>query len=328
LARQPELGVMLPLGWRGELTPLGDPPAQWGRLRELALTAEALDLDSVWVSDHLMTVPSVAGHDAVFECWTVTAALAQATTRVRLGQLASCPVFRSPALTAKIAATLDVISGGRLEWGVGAGWHEAEALAYGYEFPAAPARIALLEEHIDVVRALWTQPDVSHHGARFHLNDAQCDPKPVQRPHPPILVAGSGPRRTLRVVARLADRANWGGDPRTFSRTAAILRAHCDHIGRDLATIDLTWGGELFIRDHESDLRAQWRGAALQNDSFEAWRDRSLAGTPEQVAEKMHALVDVGCRAFIPWCHDSPADETLVRYATEVAPRVRRPGNA
>jgi alkanesulfonate monooxygenase SsuD/methylene tetrahydromethanopterin reductase-like flavin-dependent oxidoreductase (luciferase family) len=259
----------------------------------------------------------------VFECWTVVAALTEATQRVRLGQLASCARFRSPALAAKITACLDVMSGGRLEWGVGAGWYEGEALAYGYEFPPAPERIAALAEYVEVVRALWTQPDATYDGTHFSVRGAQCDPSPLQRPHPPVLVAGSGARRTLRVVARLADRANWGGDARAFADTAATLRSHCAEVDRDFDTIGLTWGGELFIRDSEAELRAGWQGAALQGDSFDAWSARSLAGTPQQVADKMRALLDVGCSAFIPWCHDFPSDETLQRYATEVAPLLR-----
>ena len=288
--RDVEFGVLVPLGWRGELAGLA-PDTPWERLRHLAILAEDLGLDSVWVSDHMMTVPGVAAGADVFECWSVASALAAATTRVRLGQLASCAVLRPPALTAKITACIDVMSGGRLEWGVGAGWHAAEALAYGYEFPGPAERIAALAEHVEVVRRLWTEPTVTYDGAHHQVHGAQCDPKPVQRPHPPVLVAGSGPRRTLRVVAHAADRANWGG--------------------------------ELFIRDRPSDLRTLWRGAALAHDSFDAWSERSLVGSPEYVAAKMVALIDAGCRAFIPWCHDFPAETTLRRYAEEVVPLVR-----
>jgi len=318
-----ELGVMVPLGWRGELAPIDGATAQWARVRDLALSAEALGLDSIWVSDHVMTVPSVATADSVFECWTTLSALAQATTRVRLGQLAGCAVLRPPTLVAKMTACVDVISGGRLDWGIGAGWYEGEALAYGYDFPSAPERIERLAEYVEVVTALWRDPVVHHAGRHFTVRGARCDPKPLQRPHPPVLVAGSGARRTLGVVARFADRANWGGDANDFARTAETLRAHCAAVGRDPDTIELTWGGELFIRDTVAELRSDWRGAALEGDSFEAWSARSLAGTPEQVAEKMRSLTEVGCRAFIPWCHDFPADTTLTRYATEVAPLLR-----
>ena len=127
----------------------------------------------------------------------------------------------------------------------------------------------------------------------------------------------------LRVVARLADRANWGGAPADFASTARVLARHCDDVGRDPAEIELTWGGELLIRETEAELRADWQGAALQADSYESWHARSLAGTPAQVAEKMEALVAAGATTFVPWCHDYPADETLRRYATEVAPMLR-----
>jgi F420-dependent oxidoreductase-like protein len=319
-----ELGVMVPLGWRGELASVGPADAQWNAVLDLALGAEELGLDSIWVSDHVMTVPSVPRPDAVFECWTTLSALAQATTIVRLGQLAGCAVLRPPTLLAKMAACVDVISAGRLEWGIGAGWYEGEALAYGYDFPAARIRIERLAEYIEVVTALWRDEVVDHVGEHFTVRGARCDPKPLQRPRPPVLVAGSGARRTLAVVARHADRANWGGEAAEFARTAATLREHCENIGRDPDEIELTWGGEMFIRDSDAELRAGWQGAALQGDSFEAWSARSLVGTPEQVARKMHALTDAGCRAFIPWCHDFPADTTLRRYATEVAPLLGR----
>jgi alkanesulfonate monooxygenase SsuD/methylene tetrahydromethanopterin reductase-like flavin-dependent oxidoreductase (luciferase family) len=320
--RDVEFGVLVPLGWRGELVGLA-PDTPWERLRHLAILAEDLGLDSVWVSDHVMAVPGVPAGADVFECWSVTSALAAATTRVRLGQLASCAVLRPPALTAKITACIDVMSGGRLEWGVGAGWHAAEAIAYGYAFPGPGERIAALAEHVEIVRRLWTEPTVTADGVYHQVHGAQCDPKPLQRPHPPVLVAGSGPRRTLRVVAHAADRANWGGDPEAFAATAAVLHAHCDDIGRDPTAIDLTWGGELFIRDRPAELRAEWQGAALQHDPFDAWSERSLVGNPEQVAATMVALIDAGCQAFIPWCHDFPSETTLRRYAEEVVPLVR-----
>jgi F420-dependent oxidoreductase-like protein len=322
--RQPvELGVMLPLGWRGELAGLGNPSAQWARVLELARLAEDLGLDSVWVSDHLMTVPGVRLGESVFECWTTLAALATTTRRVRLGQLAGCAVLRPPGLVAKSAAVVDVMSGGRLEWGIGAGWYEGEARAYGYSFPAAGERIERLAEYVEVVRSLWTRSPTSFAGRYFRLDAASCDPKPLQRPHPRILVAGAGPRHTLRVVARHADRANWGGDAERFAVTARILHEHCRDVGRDPAEIELTWGGELFLRDTPRELRTSWRGAALQGDSFDSWVGRSLAGDPTQVVARMTALVEAGVHAFIPWCHDFPSDDTLRRYATEVAPRFR-----
>src|SRR6186997_1687334 len=151
-------GTFIPQGWKMELAGIADPQDKWAKAVEIAVLADELGYDSLWVYDHFHNVPAPA-HEAVFKCWTTMAALAEATTTIRLGQMVSCTSYRPPTLTAKITACIDVISNGRLDWGVGAGWYQGEYAAYGYEFPEAKVRIGMLREAVEAVTALWTEPD-------------------------------------------------------------------------------------------------------------------------------------------------------------------------
>src|SRR6478752_10875941 len=172
-------GVFVPQVWKMELVSIEDPQAKWAKAVEVATLAEESGLDSLWVYDHFHNVP-VPAHETVFECWTTVAAISQRTSRIRLGQMVGCNGYRNPALLAKITSTVDVISGGRLEWGIGAGWYEGEFRGYGYEFAAAKDRIGMLRETVEIVKAMWSGPDVSYDGRYYQLQGAQCDPKPVQ----------------------------------------------------------------------------------------------------------------------------------------------------
>ncbi len=158
-------GVFVPQGWKLELAGVGDAGEQWERALALAELAEELGYDSVWVYDHVHNVPFPSG-ESVFECWTSLAAISQRTQRVRLGQMVGCASYRNPALLAKITSTLDVISGGRLDWGIGAGWYSQEYEAYGYPFPSNAERIRGLGETVEIVRALWSEPEVTYEGPR------------------------------------------------------------------------------------------------------------------------------------------------------------------
>jgi len=230
-----------------ELASIPDPPAKWAKTLEIAHLAEDLGFDSVWVYDHFHNVPSPS-HEAVFECWTTIAALSQATSRVRLGQMVGCAAYRNPGLLAKITSTVDVISGGRLDWGIGAGWYDHEFRAYGYDFLPAAERIRMLRETVEIVKAMWTEPDTSYDGRHFKIQGAQCDPKPLQQPHPPIWIGGGGEKLTLRVVARHATHSNWGGNPNEWAHKRDVLREHCADVGRDPDEITMTWSPEVFIR--------------------------------------------------------------------------------
>jgi F420-dependent oxidoreductase-like protein len=315
-------GVFIPQGWKMEYAGYGTASDQWRRSVEIAQLAERLGLDSVWVYDHFHNVPKPA-HETVFECWTTLAAISQLTTRIRLGQMVGCNLYRPPTLLAKITSTLDVISGGRLEWGIGAGWYENESRGYGYEMPAPRVRIGMLRESVEIVRSMWTQSETSYSGEYYQTHRANCDPKPLQNPHPPIWIGGGGEQLTLRVVAQHADWSNFGGTPEEFSRKRDVLRQHCDKVGRDESTIRKSWSPEILIRERESELRDLQR-TGLRRESFEDWRAANLIGTREEVAEKISLYRELGCSGFIPWCVDYPNSQTLEAFA-DIAMAMRQP---
>ncbi|TML42629.1 MAG: LLM class F420-dependent oxidoreductase [Actinobacteria bacterium] len=314
-------GVFIPQGWKMELSTIPDPEGKWAKAVEMATLAEELGYDSLWVYDHFHNVPRPA-HEAVFECWTTLAAISQRTSRIRLGQMVGCNSYRQPSLLAKITSTLDVISGGRLDWGIGAGWYENEYQGYGYEFAPPRVRIGMLREAVEIVRSMWTEPETTYDGRYYQLRRANCDPKPVQRPHPPVLIGGGGEQLTLRVVARLADRSNFGGKPHEFAHKCEVLKQHCKEVGRDYDEIEKTMSGEVFVRQTEAELVAAG-SKSLWGEPLESWREGNLVGTPDQVAEKIQRYVELGCTSFMPWCSDYPSDETVRLLAAKVIPQFR-----
>ena len=321
MAHPSTFGVFVPQGWKMELAAIDGAEAKWAKTVEVAELAEQLGYDSLWVYDHVHNVPRPA-HEAVFECWTTIAAISQRTSRIRLGQMVGCASYRNPGLLAKITSTVDVISGGRLDWGIGAGWYENEYTAYGYEFPEPKVRIGMLRETVEIVRSMWTEPDTTYDGRYFQLRGAQCDPKPLQQPHPPILIGGGGEQLTLRVVARLADRANFGGKPEEWARKREVLQGHCRDVGRDEDEIEKTWSPEVFVRETEAEIDAAG-SRSFWGEPAESWRAGNLVGTPEQVAEKVQRYVDLGCTSFMPWCSDYPDTTTLRLFADQVIPSFR-----
>jgi F420-dependent oxidoreductase-like protein len=313
-------GAFVPQGWKTELVAIEGAENKWAKAVEVAEAAEALGYDSLWVYDHVHNVP-VPAHEAVFECWTTLAAISQRTSRVRLGQMVGCASYRNPGLLAKVAANVDVISGGRLDWGIGAGWYEQEYRAYGYDFPPARDRIAMLRETVEIVRSLWTEPDTSYSGKHFTLSGAQCDPKPLQDPHPPILIGGGGEQLTLRVVARLADRSNFGGKPEEFAHKCEVLKRHCDAVGRDYDEIEKTWSPEIHVRETEAELRAV--GGSTFGEPFDSWQAGNLVGTPQQVIDKVGAYREMGVSSIIAWNRDYPSTDTLTLVGEQVIPAFR-----
>ena len=220
------------------------PTCSYAELERFWRLADELGFYGVWDYDHFYG-PDAIG-DAVardyrkdtLEAWTTLAAMATVVKRARVGCLVTGVTYRNPAVLAKMAVTVDHISGGRLEFGLGAAWHEAEHRGYGIPFPGAGERIAILDEALRVIKALWTEDTASFDGQHFRLEDAICNPKPVQKPHPPIVVAGQGAKKSLRVVATHADEWNGTGiEPAEWSRISHVLTSHCDAIGRDPGAI-------------------------------------------------------------------------------------------
>ena len=220
-----------------------DPAGIFEAVKTKALWAESHGF--VWFSvlDHMIQIPRVGAPDEpVIEGWTALAALAAVTSRIRLATLCTAVGYRNPAHLAKIAASVDVISGGRLTLGIGAGFFQEEYRQYGWEFPLRPAtRIRQMEEAVRLILTMWAQKRTTFRGQYFHVEDAILEPKPIQTPHPPVLIAGGGEQMTLRAVARLADACNIvDGDLADVRHKLAVLRRHCDAEGRDYDTIEKT----------------------------------------------------------------------------------------
>lgn len=203
------------------------------QLRGFWQLADEAGFDSCWVMDHFATL-GARDDGPIFETWTLLAAMAQVTTRTRIGCAVVGNTYRHPGVLAKMAVTVDHLSGGRLEFGIGAGWAENEHTMLGLEFGTRSDRADRLEEGVQIIRSLWTQSRTTFGGRHYRLQDAVAEPKPVQRPHPPIWVGGSGPKRTLLIAARYADVWNAaGGSPEQVAVSSAILDQHCADIGRD-----------------------------------------------------------------------------------------------
>lgn len=238
-----KVGLMAPQGWKGEYAGW-DPAAAWARTLELAAGAEALGFESLWVFDHFHTVPEPTD-EITFESFTTLGALAHATRRVRLGHMVVCTGFRNPGLTAKMASTLDVLSNGRFELGIGAGWKEDEWLAYGYGFPALHERLETLGEHLEIITRMLAPGRATFHGVHTSVADAVNVPKGIQ-PHIPLIVGGNGRNVTFRYAARFADEANLVYvDPERVAELLPVLRQRCEEIGRDPATLRVS----LYSRD-------------------------------------------------------------------------------
>ncbi len=237
-----KIGAIVPQGWVGEYDGW-QPLDAWRRTTEVAKQADALGFDAIWLFDHFHTVPRPTD-EITFESFTSLSALAALTTRVRLGHIVICTAFRNPALTAKMISTMDSISGGRMELGIGAGWKRDEWLAYGYGFPETKERLARLRDDLEVIAAMLAGDKHQHatfDGQYSSVRDARNIPKPIQQPRVPIMVGGNGPNVTWRLAARLADELNLDGmTPAEVDEALPVIRSRCEEIGRDPATLAIS----------------------------------------------------------------------------------------
>ena len=303
----------------GLLIPQGDVDA--GVLRAIAQRAEARGFHSLWVYDHLYNYPS-AEQPAVLEAFTLMSLLAGWTQSIRLGTLVLCDGYRNPALTAKMAATLDALSGGRLEFGYGAGWHEEEHRGYGYPFAPAGERIARMEEGLEIIKALWKGTPATVHGQHYRVDNALCLPTPVQSPRPPITIGGGGERVLLRAVARHADVWNYFPIPLPdYERKRAALHRHCADLGRDPATIDQSLMVPLATAAAEKDVRNQLE-AARRAGGVWSYDDQLVQGTPDIVGPRLRDYVRRGVTLFVLVLPD-PTDLAQIDFiAREIIPEL------
>jgi F420-dependent oxidoreductase-like protein len=234
-----KIGVIVPQGWTGEYRGRSAVDA-WARTRTVAKQSEALGFESIWLFDHFHTVPRPT-LEITFEAFTSLAALAAATERVRVGHVVLCAAYRNAALTTKMISTLDAISAGRAELGLGAGWKRDEWRAYGYGFPDAPERLAILKDTLEVARAMMTEDRATYAGKHLHIDGAINRPQPVQQPRVPIMVGGNGPNVTWRLAARYADELNLDGlTPAEVKDALPTIAARCEEIGRDPASLSVS----------------------------------------------------------------------------------------
>ena len=291
---------------------------------ELWQTAERLGYDWASVSDHLSRLAVFGAHDTDpwLEAWTQLAALAQATSRIRVGTLVSCVGYRHPAVLAKMAATLDVISGGRLELGLGAGYAEAEYRMYGLPFPSAAVRLAQLDEALQVCKLLWTHERSDFLGEHFRLDGAVCEPKPLQRPHPPIWVGGMGEQKTLRIVAEHAD--GWNAFPLPVDQLAhklSVLADHCQKIGRDVGTIGKQLVVSAIVRPTSAGARAELPTFAEERQvPPERAAQMAIVGSPEDVAAQLRPYAALGFGMFVLMERNPVDHETVQLFIQQVAP--------
>ncbi len=276
---------------------LGIQTAQYGAelsdILTVWLAAERLGYRSAWLMDHF--VPVVApSTEPMLEAWTALSALLAQTSTIRGGVLVSANTFRHPAVLARMAATVDRLSGGRLEVGLGAAWNADEHRANGIPFPGTRDRLEMLDEACQLLRLLWTQPVADFDGRHYRIVAAPCEPKPVQA-HLPLLVGGRGERRTLRIVAQRADRWNGSGSVDMLSHSADVLRGHCADVGRDPATIALTVMNEFHLTSDAADARRRLDHAArFRNLTIDEIRPRVWIGGPGEIAERIGGFAAAG----------------------------------
>ncbi|MDR1993896.1 MAG: LLM class flavin-dependent oxidoreductase [Nitrososphaerota archaeon] len=287
----------------------------YSELKNIVLECERLGYDSIWLDDHLMY-----GNAPILECMTTLSALAAITHKIRLGILVTCNAHRNPALIAKTAATIDIISKGRLEFGMGAGTQASEHRAYGFSFPLPSVRIAQLEEAIEVTQRLWTQPKANYYGKYYTLKDAMCEPKPQQKPHPPITVGGGGEKHTLRVAAKYADRIDWGFLPsiEMYRKKLSILKQNCELIGRDFHQIELScWpSGQILLAGDQTTLQEKIAKYKPVNISLDAFKQYTLIGTAKDCQPIFQPYIDLGVTYFLLYFADFPSLDGLRLFKT------------
>ncbi|MCW4029855.1 MAG: TIGR03560 family F420-dependent LLM class oxidoreductase [Candidatus Bathyarchaeota archaeon] len=309
----PKFGVFLPFYAFHAPTP----QEHFRQLKNIVLEAEQLGYDSVWLDDHLMYKEM-----PILESWSTLSALAAVTSRIRLGTMVTCNLHHNPAVLAKAAATLDCISDGRLEFGLGAGVQEAEHLAYGFGFPKAGVRVQMLREALEVVTALWEQKKATYAGKYYLVKDAVCEPKPLQKPHPPITVGGTGDK-LLRVTAQYADRFDWGFLPSIdeYKRKLIVLEAHCNSLGRNPNEIERScWpSGQILIAPDQSALTEKLAKYKSPNQTLEDYKKYTMTGTPKECIEQLQGYRNLGVSYFMLFFADLPNLEGLRVFAQEVA---------
>lgn len=312
-------GLFIPQGWRLDLV---DIPTQqhWPVMKDLATYADDGAWDSLWVYDHFHTVP-VPTDEATHEAWSLMSAYAATTSRIKLGQMCTAMSYRNPVYLAKVAATADIISGGRIQMGIGGGWYEHEWRAYGYGFPSAGVRLGRLDEGVQIMRDAWRDGRVSFDGKYYQVDDAIVAPKPLQENSIPLWIAGGGEKVTLRIAAKYAQYTNFTSAPDGFAHKSEVLAGHCREVGTDYDAIVRSANFNAVIGDSEADVKdriARLRDrqvpvageAAVDAMLSTMSAPESASGTPEQVVEKLQRMRDLGCEYAILYFPEAAYDRS------------------
>ncbi|XBH20610.1 LLM class F420-dependent oxidoreductase [Jonesiaceae bacterium BS-20] len=322
-----KFGLFIPQGWRQDLTGIA-PADQWQTMSDLAAHADqGSTFDSLWVYDHFHTVPEPTT-EATHEAWSLIAAYAATTKRIKLGQMCTCMAYRNPAYLAKVATTSDIISGGRVQMGIGAGWYEHEWLAYGYGFPSAGDRLRALEEGVQIMEQMFQTGSATLDGKYYSVDGALNYPMPLQE-RIPMWIAGGGEKVTLRIAAKYAQYTNFSGDLAGFTHKSNILRGHCETQGTDFDAITRSANYNVVIGETEKDVadKLDWIEAhyaktvpAKAASQRAEYGSGPLVGTPEQISERLTELEAAGMTYAISYFIDAAYDRSSIElYEKQVA---------
>ncbi|GHO64971.1 LLM class F420-dependent oxidoreductase [Ktedonobacter sp. SOSP1-52] len=312
-----KFSVILPNGATNELAGIKDPVEAYETMTRTAQIAEGAGFDALWVSDVLWP-GDFSGRDAsqefLFECWSTMAALARDTSHARIGQIVTSNVFRHPALLAKMASTIDVMSHGRLTLGIGSGSPAiaSQARAYGYDYADVPVRSRQLREAIQIILAMWTQEEATFEGKFYSVQGAINQPKGVQRPHIPLLIAGNGEQVTLKLVAQYGNACNIHGNPATLKNKFAVLKEHCETVGRDYQSIHRTSGSYCILE--ETDEQALAKAPESVQTVF---GNAALIGSPATIRERIAAYEDAGVQELLLRFPGTGQQDAIRRFAEE-----------
>jgi F420-dependent oxidoreductase-like protein len=305
-----KIGAFVPQGWRMDLNGI-DKNDQWQTILDAASKIEALNYESIWVYDHFHTVPKPT-QDPTYECWTLMSALSQTTEKVRLGQMCTCNSYRNPSYLTKVASNIDVMSNGRLEYAIGAGWYDHEYKAYGYEYPSDGERLKMLEESLIIYKLMTTEEEPKFEGKYYSIDGAINQPKPIQKPYPPLWVCGGGEKVTLKLLAKYGDYGNWDVDVEGFIHKSNVLKQHCENEGRDYSKIGRTLHTNVLIANNEEELKTKIsKLATYTNIPEDYYYKRPLIGTKDKVFDTIGQFKDAGCTYLIAYVPDVVWGDTL-----------------
>ena len=305
-----KIGAFVPQGWRMDLNGI-DKNDQWQTILDAADKIETLNYESIWVYDHFHTVPKPT-QDPTFECWTLMSALSQTTEKVRLGQMCTCNSYRNPSYLTKVASNIDVMSNGRLEYAIGAGWYDHEYKAYGYEYPSDGERLKMLEESLIIYKLMTTEEEPKFKGKYYSIDGAINQPKPIQKPYPPLWVCGGGEKVTLKLLAKYGDYGNWDVDVEGFIHKSNVLKQHCENEGRDFSEIGRTLHTNVLIANSEDELKSKIsKLSTYTNIPEDYYFNRPLIGTKDKVFDTINQFKEAGCSYLIAYVPDVVWGDTL-----------------